>query len=593
MKRIIYLRGAKVEKSLAERKETGSHYTSSKLSKFMAKNLLKYAELDDAGERKSILDPSCGEGELLKAICNEINTDSLSVIGIDTDKDALLKANNYLDTANNNHIHLFQDDYLELFDSETEFNLFSEPKIRNDYWSSVEEEDGLKKVDMIIANPPYVRTQVMGSGKAQELGNKFNLKGRVDLYHVFLVAMTKHLKENGLICVITSNRYLTTAGGKDIRKFLDESYEILEVIDLGDTKLFEAAVLPAIFIGRKKPKNETKKNDKVKFFRIYENSDIDKTEICNSIYEVIEKKESGYFEAENKKYEVTVGVLKIPENPKELWVMASNEDNMWAEKVKKQAKYKFEDIFQVKVGIKTTADKVFIRKNWSELEDSIQPESKLLRPLISSDNIGKWKIPNEVEDLKVLYPHEVRNGKRKAIDLEEYPKAKAYLETHKEVLAGRNYVIKANRNWYEIWVPHDPDAWSEPKVVFPDISREPKFAIDTDEYLVDGNCYWLSLKNEENTDLLYLAVAVANSKFMTRFHEIEFQNKLYAGRKRYLTQYVKNYLLPNPSSVHSQRLIELGKILTANGLNKEQIRTYEAEIEKEVQQAFDLVQPSF
>src|SRR5699024_5853841 len=109
------------------------------------------------------------------------------------------------------------------------------------YWNSEKEQDGLKKVDMIIANPPYVRTQVLGAEKAQDLGAKFHLKGRVDLYHVFLVAMTRHLKENGLICVITSNRYLTTAGGKDIRKFLDENYEVLEVIDLGDTKLFDAA----------------------------------------------------------------------------------------------------------------------------------------------------------------------------------------------------------------------------------------------------------------------------------------------------------------------------------------------------------------
>lgn len=575
-------------KNLAERKETGSHYTSSDLSKYMAKKLLRYAELDVSGEMQSILDPSCGEGELLKAICNEIGTENLKVIGMDTDTEAIHEASNYLDASNNSNIHLFNNDYLELFDNETEFDLFSEVKMRDDFWGSNEEEDGLKKVDMIIANPPYVRTQVLGSEKAQDLGSKFNLKGRVDLYHVFLVAMTKHLKENGLICVITSNRYLTTAGGKDIRKFLDENYEILEVIDLGDTKLFEAAVLPAIFIGRKKSKDNIKKNDKVKFFRIYENTSTDTAESCRSIYEVLSKEESGFFEVDQKIYEATVGFLKVPEDSKELWVMASKEDNMWAEKVKTHAKYIFNDVFHVRVGIKTTADSVFIREDWDALEDSIKPEVELLKPLVSSDNTGKWNLPNEVEMLKILYTHEVRNGKRQAIEIEQYPKAKAYLETHKERLEGRTYVIKAKRNWYEIWVPQDPAAWSAPKVVFPDISSEPKFAVDTNGYLVDGNCYWLSLKNIEDTDLLYLAMVVANSKFMIRFHEIEFQNKLYAGRKRYLTQYVKNYPLPDPNSIHSQRLIELGRILTANGLSEEELRTYETEIETEVQQAFGL-----
>ncbi|MEC2020202.1 MULTISPECIES: Eco57I restriction-modification methylase domain-containing protein [Bacillus] len=573
-------------KSLAERKETGSHYTSSDLSKYMAKKLLKYAEFDGSGEKQSILDPSCGDGELLKAICNEIGTENLDVIGMDTDNEAIHKASNYLSASNNNNIHLFNSDYLELFEGNIEFDLFSDIKTREGFWCSDEEEDGLKKVDMIIANPPYVRTQVLGADKAQGLGNKFNLKGRVDLYHVFLVAMTKHLKENGLICVITSNRYLTTTGGKDIRKFLDENYEILEVIDLGDTKLFEAAVLPAIFIGRKKEKDKKKNNEKVKFFRIYENSTIDTSEECSSIFEILLKEGSGFFQVEKKKYEVTVGFLKVPEDPKELWVMASKEDNEWSDKVKSYAKYFFGDVFHVRVGIKTTADKVFIKRNWGNLEDPIQPENEVLKPLISSENTSKWNLPNEVEDLKVLYTHEVKNGKRQAIDIEKYPKAKAYLESHKEVLAGRNYVIKAKRNWYEIWVPQNPEAWSAPKVVFPDISSEPKFAVDTNGYLVNGNCYWLSLKNETNTDLLYLAVAIANSKFMTRFHEIEFQNKLYAGRKRYLTQYVKNYPLPDPNTDHSQRLIELGKILSANELSEEEVKTCEMQIENEIQQAF-------
>lgn len=66
------------------------------------------------------------------------------------------------------------------------------------------------------------------------------------------MAMTNALKKGGLLGVITSNRYISTKSGSDIRKFLVENYEILEVIDLGDTKLFNAAVLPAIFIGKRR-----------------------------------------------------------------------------------------------------------------------------------------------------------------------------------------------------------------------------------------------------------------------------------------------------------------------------------------------------
>ena len=108
-------------------------------------------------------------------------------------------------------------------------------------------------VDIVIANPPYVRTQILGAQKAQALSRAFRLKGRIDLYQVFMVAMTQCLKDNGIIGVITSNRFISTRSGASIRKFIAEQYEIVELIDLGDTKLFEAAVLPAILIARESP----------------------------------------------------------------------------------------------------------------------------------------------------------------------------------------------------------------------------------------------------------------------------------------------------------------------------------------------------
>lgn len=40
--------------------------------------------------------------------------------------------------------------------------------------------------DIVIANPPYVRTQVLGTAKAKQLARDFNLTGRVDLYYPFL-----------------------------------------------------------------------------------------------------------------------------------------------------------------------------------------------------------------------------------------------------------------------------------------------------------------------------------------------------------------------------------------------------------------------
>ena len=52
--------------------------------------------------------------------------------------------------------------------------------------------------DLIIANPPYVRTQIMGSHQAQHISQRFGLSGRVDLYHAFILAMIRGPKARGL-----------------------------------------------------------------------------------------------------------------------------------------------------------------------------------------------------------------------------------------------------------------------------------------------------------------------------------------------------------------------------------------------------------
>lgn len=92
----------------------------------------------------------------------------------------------------------------------------------------------------------------MGTKRAQALASQFGLSGRVDLYQAFLVAMARHLRPGGILGVITSNRFLTTKGGMATRRFLRLNFEILELVDLGDTKLFEAAVLPALIFARKR-----------------------------------------------------------------------------------------------------------------------------------------------------------------------------------------------------------------------------------------------------------------------------------------------------------------------------------------------------
>ncbi|MCA0992968.1 Eco57I restriction-modification methylase domain-containing protein [Guptibacillus hwajinpoensis] len=567
--------------TLRTRKETGSHFTSTGLADVVAKRLineLNKLEIDNQNKLR-VLDPACGDGELLLSFKRlaELNSfNNVDLVGVDENQQAVERAVTRLEEVKAENLDLIPNDFLEMINIEENISLFEN------------ESKKIDPVDVIIANPPYVRTQVLGSEVAQSLAKKFNLKGKVDLYQAFIIAMTMQLKPGGLLGVITSNRYLTTKGGESLRKFFRENYEIIEVMDLGDTKLFEAAVLPSIFIGRKKSNKVIENNSPANFYKIYEEKKselIDEAVGFDSVFELLENLESGTFKVEEKFYSTLIGKLIFPESHKEPWVMASDEEYKWIEEVNQASYARFEDIGDIRVGIKTTADNVFISESWDELDTELKPESELLVPLHSADNASRWLPIEKKPKREILYTHTMVDGKKEVIDFTQYERGFNYLSSHREQLEGRKYVTKS-RNWYEIWVTQNPGLLKLPKLIFPDISTEPKFFYDDGSCFVDGNCYWISLKDGVDNDLLYLLLGIANTAYLTKYHDIAFQNKLYAGRRRYMTQYVNKYPVPNPDTVYAKDIIKQVKSLVFNELTVEEKSKIEKEIEELTEKAF-------
>lgn len=559
-------------------KSTGATFTPEGLADFLAFEITKYI---NSNQSLSVLDPSCGDGELLLSIKKALDDKNLeySLSGFDINQSYLEEAKSRFELLDSNKVRLKQGDFLELVD-------LSDNQLSLGFGDKKEDSKVNCSADVIIANPPYVRTQVLGSKKAQELAKKFNLKGRVDLYYPFLISMTESLKDGGILGVITSNRYLSTKGGESIRKYLVENYEILEVIDLGDTKLFDAAVLPAIFIGRKRSsKNGNSIKKEAQFIKLYEELNGYNGELtaAGSIYDILKNSDSGYFNVGEKRYKRTNGLLKYESNSGSPWQMLSKTEANWTNLVQKNAKGFVGDFFKVRVGIKTTADKVFISDNWERLGSSM-PERQLLKELISQENIERWGVNDKVR-LKVLYTHELEEGKKKTINIDNYPLAKEYFLSHSEQLKGRKYVIKAGREWFEIWVPQNPKYWKMPKLVFPDISVNPRFYFDNGGKIVNGNCYWIVAQNPKEEELLLLIQGVANTKLMTKYHDLVFNNKLYSGRRRYFSQFVERYPIPDFDSPESKQIISLVKTLNGT-MEKEKQQSLEIELEKLVASAF-------
>jgi SAM-dependent methyltransferase len=134
------------------RKRHGVHYTPAELASFMARRAIRLL-----GEAPvSVIDPACGDGELLLAVAQEtqkLGWQVPALFGVDRDTEALALASHRLANFAPSGVALHAGDFLAL--------------------GGCVPGEFPESYDLVISNPPYVRTQVLGATRAQALGRQF------------------------------------------------------------------------------------------------------------------------------------------------------------------------------------------------------------------------------------------------------------------------------------------------------------------------------------------------------------------------------------------------------------------------------------
>lgn len=122
-----------------------------------------------------------------------------------------------------------------------------------------------EKFDTIIGNPPYVKNKdIIDSTKSKLDMEIFNKKTNLSLF--FIYKSIQHLKDNGELIFIVPRDFLKATSSQKLNKYIYETGTITDFYDLGDKAIFKEAV-PNTVIFRYEKNNFNRKTSNNKTFK--------------------------------------------------------------------------------------------------------------------------------------------------------------------------------------------------------------------------------------------------------------------------------------------------------------------------------------
>ena len=439
-----------------------------------------------------------------------------------------------------------------------------------------------KKFDYVVGNPPYIRVQMLDKMTKENLIQTYSSAvGNFDLYVVFIERGFTWLKNKGMFGYIISNKFMQSAYGKGIRKFILQNCTISRLIDFGDAGVFKDVTnYPLIFIGR----NEYSKTSQFTVIRVLSPKENILDEIWQNFYKKSYK--SNYLE---------IFEIKQNELTEDTWIFSNPMTLELCNKIGQVTnKFCIRDFARPHRCLYTGLNEAFIVDENTIKQERL--EDKLIKKVVGGKDIKKWKI--NWGGKFIIYPYKEINGKLKPVSLNEYPNTGRYLEQLKEKLMARWFIKKLKKEhrdakWFEYADPRSLEQFESTKIITPDISTNNRFALDYDNIYSLNTSYVIDLDNFSH-DPKYL-LGLLNSSTLEFFFK-QISPFISGGYYRYISQYLENLPIklpetPEEKKIATQIIKNVDEILE---LHKSEILDIDAVLEdKETEKLCNLSKVNF
>lgn len=502
----VYYKGRQLEKekSIDDRKGSGVFYTPIEIVDYMSRNILHTIDLIENPYTK-ILDLSCGAGyflfksyELLRNMFQqqleailERNTELQGILTRETINRFIVENNIWGVDTDAKAVGFVQEALQKTAGSSCRTNIICADSLL----SGVENDEfpwfWTQSFDVVIGNPPYLGHKAVPGEHKAELYKHYKdvYRDKADISYCFFKRGMDLLKQGGKLSFITSRYFMEGPSASGLRAFL-RSYAIEEILDFGDSKVFNDAGVAVCVIGMRKSEVQTL----VKVKKVHTAQDTKLEDLLETGLTL---------------FDVDPSLLKS-----EGWVLQRPEKLEVFRIIEENSSHRLDEIFESRQGIITGCDKAFILDR--EQAERLGIESSLLRPWIKNSQIEKGCI--KPSDKLIIYTDFIGEP-------DDYPAAIAFAEEYRNRLMQRRECQKGLRHWYQLQWGRDSKSFESPKIIYPYKASENRFAVDRAGLYCSADVYSLTLKEEfrDKFSLEYLA-ALLNSKL------VEFYFKCFAKR---------------------------------------------------------------
>lgn len=465
---------------------------------------------------KTIVEPSCGCGAFMTVIAERLSSEVLScgrewgeiagsVRGFEIDPEAIAVTKSSVAAV------LEQNGCPE--DTATAIA---------DAWITLDDFilSDVPSCDFVAGNPPYVRATEIDREKRDRYCDALDcMTSGCDLYIGFFDKGLDILREGGVLCFICADRWLQNSYGKCLRGRVGKKCHIADLVRMHGVDAFDEMVdaYPAVTLIRKEPAAEP-----LRFVNC--SSDFSGDDV-GAVMEWLSNPCGPKIGDRYQAFEVS------RPNGADVYSLGDIETVSFVSEAREKLPDLKEAGVRIGIGIATGCDDVFLTEDENVAEPSRMLPIFHMRDYRRGHAERKRWLVNPWNDDGTL------------VDIDEYPKMKAYFESNSERLRARHVAKKSGGCWYRTIDKVIPGLADRDLLLMPDMAAQPDPVLSHGLY-PHHNCYWISSDEWDLPALGGILMADTTRRF------IDAQGvKMRGGTLRFQAQYLKLVRIPRYSEV--------------------------------------------